>query len=195
MIPLLLAWLAQGIPEPAPFRSEIRIEESLPGSDAVTVTTAAVAVHSGGTFSIERPGQRPRRRSIREAGVDPQRFQVLELWALPVSEWSRIFEASAETPASERPLPERVVDADGRARPPIRATPPALSLAKGEPVPAAPSLEGIRLVPRDPELRRRFTSLTAWVEKEGGRIARVEATAGERRQVFLQTSRREERRP
>jgi len=142
---------------------ELRVEEFRDGAHAVESGTLVV-------------------RPVGEGGADPRRFTPPELWMIPPTEWPRLFEISREAAPSEPPLPESIVNAKGEALPPIRARLTAASTATAGP--AGPELEILRLVPRDEELRRKFPSLVAWVEKESGRLLRVEAAGDGRRRIF-----------
>ncbi len=159
MTALLLLVLAQAEPDRRPFRAVVRIEESARGSDAVDRASGTLVVNPGGALAVAVDGRRP------------PPGHPLELWALEPSEWCARYDVSREAASAERALPGGVVDSEGRELSPIRVGRSRVSMAVATTV-EEPTDERFRLVPREPGPYR---ALIAWVEKESGRLVRVEA--------------------
>jgi len=111
-----------------------------------------------------------KRLVIREGGL-PERFHPAELWLHEWAELRRRFQVVVEREPGEHALPAAVTGPDGAPREPARAKLRGAAVAAGAEEPGEALV--LRLVPRDPALRRRLSSIRAFADPETLRIGRA----------------------
>jgi len=187
MMRLLLLALGLGAQEPprSPFRAELTIELFVKREDGVVLQTGTLSVRPGEALAFDGPTSRLRIRGgaalERRAGEriarrwdlsKPENFQPLDLWRLDAAEVRRQFRVLTDRPAETRELPASVVTAGGTPVPPA-AVKPGASLAAADGVDRAEGCARVVLVPNDPKLRERLSSIRLSVDRASGLIRRI----------------------
>jgi hypothetical protein len=187
MMTLLLLALGLDGQEPprSPFRAELTIERFAKREDGVHLQSGTLSVRPGEALAFDAPASRLRIRGAaaleRRAGErvarrwdlsKPENFQPLDLWRLDAAEVRRQFRVLTDHPAETRELPPSVVSAEGTPVPPA-AVKPGASLAMADGVDRAEGCARVVLVPNDPKLRERITSIRLSVDRASGLIRRI----------------------
>lgn len=189
---LLLLALALQDPAPQPYRAAMTIERYVRREDRVSVETGTLSVRPGAALLFEsrerklllRDGRTVERRTgerfarLRDP-ARPENFQPLDLWRMDAAALRERFREVDDRVPEARALPSAVVGADGKALPPVAVVPEASSLARVDGVDRAEGCRRVLLVPRDPLLRARITSIRLSVDRATGRLlsAVVDGTA------------------
>jgi hypothetical protein len=180
MLPLLLLTLQDPAP---PFRATITVERHGKREDRVAVETGSLSVRPGVALLFESRSQRvlvrdgkcyERRsgeRSVRMRDLTrPENFQPLDLWRMDASAIRERFREIDDRESAARALPAAVVGVDGKEIPPVKAMPPESSLARVDGEDLAEGCRRVILVPREPSLRARISSIRLSVERATGHI-------------------------
>ncbi len=165
MTALALVLLAQDVPPP--FEARARIERWERAGDRTVASEARVRVRPGRALEIVEG----RSRLVIRADGPSDRFHPAELWLHEWAELRRRFRVTVEREPGEDPLPEAVTGPDGAPREPVRAKARGAARAAG----AEEAAEALvfRLVPLDPALRRKLSSIRASADPETLRIRRA----------------------
>lgn len=188
MMTLLIAALALQAPaEPprSPFRATLTLEKFVKREDGVTVQSGTLSVRPGDALLFDA---RPVRLVIRggtavelRAGArvakrwelsKPENFQPVDLWRLDPSALRALFEVITDLPVETREPPTSVVGIDGQPLPAVRVKPGgAMAIVDG--VDRAEGCARVRLVPKDPALKARITSIRLSVDRATGLVLRA----------------------
>lgn len=183
MILLLLLVLQDPVP---PFRATMTIERYLKREDRVALDTGELAVRPGEAllFQSRRTklllrGGKGYERTTGERSVKawdltkPETFQPLDLWRMDPRAIRERFQEIDDRAEPARELPVAVVGADGKPVPPVAVAPSGGSLAWADGVDRAEGCKRIVLVPREPRLRSRISSIRLSVDRATGRLLRA----------------------
>lgn len=185
---LLLALLAlqDSAPPRPPFRATMTVERYGKREDRVSVESGdlfvrpgdALLYRSGGLRLLIRGGRAMERRSGERTPKawdpgKPENFRPLDLWRLEPRAIRDLFRELDDSGAADRGMPPAVVTAKGTAVPATAASPSPESLAWTDGVDRAEGCRRVILVPRDPELRSRVSSIRLSVDRTTGRLLRA----------------------
>jgi hypothetical protein len=184
---LALSLVAQDPTEPArrPFRAQLTIERFVKREDAVALQTAALSVRPGEALALEsarvklviREGTATERRSGEKTArrwdlSKPENFQPVDLWRLDANALRRRFRVITDRAVESRELPESVVTAEGKQVPPVSLK-SAASLLVADGVDRAEGCARVVLVPTDPRLRERISSIRLSVDRGSALLLRA----------------------
>ena len=183
MIELCIALLA--VQDAPPYVAPMTIERHVKREDRVSVDSGDLAVRPGEALlyqSRQRKvlirGARAYERNAGERSVKawdlakPENFQPLDLWRLEPRAVREQFQELDE-PAAGRDLPSAVVTAEGRPVPAVVVRPAPESLAWTDGVDRADGCRRVILIPREPKLRSRVTSIRLSIDRATGRLLRA----------------------
>jgi hypothetical protein len=190
MILLLLPLLAlevQERPDPRPpFRATLTIEHYLRREDRVSLESGELSVRPGEALLYQSPRHkvllRDGRAYERKAGERSvkawdlgrsENFQPLDLWRSDARTIREKFREIDDAAAAPRDLPPAVVTAEGKPLPPVTVNPPRESFAWTDGIDRAEGCARVLLVPREPGLRSRISSIRLSVDRATGRILRA----------------------
>jgi len=178
-------WLQDAEPAKSPFRAQLTIERFVKREDGVTLQSGTLAVRPGDALLFEsrasrmlvRDGRATERRTGERTArrwdlSKPENFQPLDLWRLDGAALRGLFEVLTDRPAEARELPASVVAADGSRAAPVTVKPGA-SLASAEGLDRAEGCARVLLVPKDPRLREKISSIRLSVERTSGLLLRA----------------------
>lgn len=184
MMSLLVAFLA--LQDPPPFRATMTIERYAKREDRVSVDTGDLFVRPGdvllyqsralrllvrGGRAFERKGGE---RTVKAWDLSkPENFQPLDLWRLDARAIRERFQEVDDRAAGGRELPSTVVTAEGKPVPPVALKSPPDSPAWADGVDRADGCMRVILVPREPKLRSRLSSIRLSVDRASGRLLRA----------------------
>lgn len=181
MMTLLLATaLLQAEPAKPPFVARLTVERFQKREDGVSVQTGTLSVRPGEALAFDARSLRlvirdgvalerrvGERRALRWTLAKPENFQPVDLWRLDPAALRGLFDVYTDRPLETREPPATVVGIDGQPLPPVPVKPGgALVVADG--VDRAEGCARVRLVPKDPSLRARITSIRLSVERATG---------------------------
>lgn len=182
---MLLATLLACQDVPA-WRATMTIERCSKREDRVSVETGDLYVKPGQALlfqsrqqklaikdgrAVERKGTE--RRVIAWDLSKPENFQPLDLWRLESRAILEQFREIVDRAAEPRELPPAVLDGEGKPRAPVVVSPSPDSLARADGADRAEGCMRVILVPRDPRLRSRITSIRLSVDRATNRILRA----------------------
>lgn len=184
MMAVFVAFLA--VQDPASYRATLTLERHVKREDRVSVDTGELLVRPGeallfqsrqlrvllrGAKAFER---RSGERTVKAWDLSKvENFQPLDLWRLEPRAVQEHFQELDDPAGGGRELPPSVVGPEGRAIPPVVVRPSAESLAWTDGVDHAEGCKRIILVPRDPKLRSRISSIRLSVDRATGRLLRA----------------------
>lgn len=182
---LLAAAQDPSLPAKRPFRAELTVERFVKREDGVTVQSGTLAVRPGEALAFEsraarllvRDGRATERRTgertVRRWDLaKPENFQPVDLWRLDGAAVRALFQVHTDRPAETRTLPESVVAADGTPVPPVPVKPGA-SLASADGLDRSEGCARVILVPKDPRLREKISSIRLSVDRASGLLLRA----------------------
>jgi hypothetical protein len=183
---LALLLLQDPAPPRPPFRATMTLERYGKREDRVSVESGelfvrpgdALLYRSGGLRLLIRGGRALERRAGERTSkawdpAKPENFRPLDLWRLDPRTIREMFREVDDPVAADRRMPPAVVTANGTAVPPAPASPSPESLAWTDGVDRAEGCRRVILVPRDPELRSRVSSIRLSVDRATGRLLRA----------------------
>jgi len=181
--------LSLAFQDPAPppsFRAAMTVERYLRREDRVAVETGTLSVRPGSALLFE---SRTRRLLLRDGKAFERRagerftrvrdlsrsenFAPLDLWRLDARSIRERFLEIDDRDAGPRPLPAAVVTLEGKAIPPVKVLSSESSLARADGDDRAEGCRRVLLVPRDPGLRARISSMRLSVDRASGRILSI----------------------
>ena len=168
--------------EESPYRAQMTIERFVKREDGVTVQSGTLSVRPGDALAFEsrplriwiRGGKAVERRTGERVArrwdlSKPENFQPLDLWRMKSGDLPALFRVLTDRPAETRELPGAVVRADGSPVPPVKGGADVF-------VDGTDRAEGcarVILVPLDPKLRERISSIRLSVDRASGRLYRA----------------------
>lgn len=185
---LLLTFLLQAQADSKPFKARLTLESGAFREDASESGKARLWVRPGEALRYEDASQRlvirdGRVKSLKtgerivrcwDAGrVD--RFLPVDLWRMSPAEAARRFEVLDDASPEAPPLPEAVLDREGRPRAALRISRLPWARVAGGGEDRAEGCGRVILIPREPGLRERWSALRLSVDRGTGRILRIVA--------------------
>jgi len=171
---------------PEPFRATMTIERYGKREDRVSVDSGDLLVRPGEallyrsrTFQLllresKAFERRAGSRVVRASDLTKdENFQPLDLWRMGPRSIRERFQEIDDTVSAGRELPPAVLAPDGKPLPPVAVKPAPESLAWTDGVDRAEGCRRIILVPREPRLRARISSIRLSVDRASGRLLRA----------------------
>ncbi len=181
---MILSVFLLALQDPAPpFRATITIERTVKRQDRVAVEIGSLSVRPGAALLFE---SRSLRLLVRDGKVYERRageryvrmrdltraetFQPLDLWRMDAAAIRERFREIDDRDSGARVLPAAVVTVEGKEVPPVKLQLPEASLARVDGEDRAEGCRRVILVPREPSLRARISSIRLSVDRATGHL-------------------------